>query len=257
MAFNPLSYLTKKKEEQSVKNMYDDGSVWSAPTTQEESKANRFVGLNTSRYSPLSGFTDYFETKNNDSTFKEDKLQSPRNQMNYYSKQLGKLGVEVEEPDSYKKKETGGGIGDILQKIFAVPSSVTNIFGGALEGTRQVNNSEQASLENTEAYQKLKEMGYNSDGNFVYDSSGNKVLTPETTKLMVEAQMQKKNTINLGSLGTIAKESVKGFVNTYKSAFGDMDYSEVSDFSNVLNRQNNEDGDTGLISRNQTVVLEH
>ena len=252
MAFNPLSYLTKKKEEQSVKNMYDDGSVWSAPTTQEESKANRFVGLNTSRYSPLSGFTDYFETKNNDSTFKEDKLQSPRNQMNYYSKQLGKLGVEVEEPDSYKKKETGGGIGDILQKIFAVPSSVTNIFGGALEGTRQVNNSEQASLENTEAYQKLKEMGYNSDGNFVYDSSGNKVLTPETTKLMVEAQMQKKNTINLGSLGTIAKESVKGFVNTYKSAFGDMDYSEVSDFSNVLNRQNNEEGDTGLISRNQT-----
>ena len=261
---SPLSRLYnsyKKKDEEKAKysNPYDDGSIWSeAPASSSSVSERNLPQLNfnsSSNSSPMYSAL-YSLKKNTNATDSgtEDYLEYARNKMNYYSENIELAGQEVVEPE---KKGLLSGVLNVLDKITVVPRSVENVFGGATEGMRQTNEENTNNIMNTEAGKKLKSMGYLTDGQKLYDLEGNEVKMDitkeymEADKLRVEAQMSAKNTNPVKDLGNIGKQSVKSFIDTYRASFGDLDYAEVSDFANVLDRAKNQEGDSGVINKKQ------
>ena len=124
---SPLGkYLGSRKKEEQITNIYDDGELWSKPED--------VTPLETMGYqSPLRKLYGNRELGNYDGgaidNTIEDPLQAPRNQMNYYTRQLDKLGESPVKP-TVKENETKG-IFDLLNRIGAVPGAVSNFFAGA------------------------------------------------------------------------------------------------------------------------------
>lgn len=257
MASNPLlKYVKNKKKEEQIVNPYDDGSVWSAAPIKNIDNSINTSDVLKGRKNKNQLLDLLTASSINNKREIYDPLQAPRNQINYYSNQLNKLGVEVEKPNSYKKKETGGGIGDILQKIFAVPSSISNGVTGVFEGIRKSNLQTQQAMENTKAYQELKARGYHIDNGHIINSATGKIerYDDKANELYKQAWKESKEGRSnvFDYLGNMGKESVASFINTYKSAFGDMDYSEVSDISNIMTRAEEENTDASQYRRKTT-----
>lgn len=263
---SPLTKLLNKREEEdnTYTNPYDDGSIWSAPDTStsvEQSDYSNPLKVSSNSYlnpiNPNKYKTD--ATKNDNS----DYLQYARNTMDYYSKNIELSGNTVEEP---KSKSVGflGTVLSALDKITAVPRSIENLFSGAVEGIRQNTAKDTEAIMNTASGKQIESLGYITDGNKLYTLDGEEVGITQgmndpnyakATKLMLEAGSEARKAGTLTKTGegavNIGKQSVNAFINTYKASFGDTDYSEVADFSNVLNRGQNEDNYQSKIMKAQ------
>ena len=128
MATNPLYKIMKRltdDEEESIVNQYDDGSMWTLPqTTTSTDYSNPLVYSGSSSSNPLFDLINQAGTA--DPNYR-DMLQAPRNQMNYYTGQLNKLGVEPVAPETGTSRTT---IGDIANMITAIPSTLENTIAG-------------------------------------------------------------------------------------------------------------------------------
>lgn len=281
MSVNPLLKFLKinNKEEEKYSNPYDDGSVWSASNTPTVTTPSTSQFLQHSdTYNPLVNALVKSENLANQSI---DNLSAPRKQMNYYSEQLEDLGQEPVAPKTEKKGILGTAL-DILNKVTALPRSVGNALGGAIKGGITEDKKQQNYVEQTESYKKLKEMGYVADnaGNVYHAETGeqiggtydlidgalgkNKINSSlslkergELVKLGVKASQEARDLMKSSGAKTeylkeIGKGTAKGFIDTYKNAFGDLSYDEVSDFGNVMKYKRTGNDDLSKVYEKQT-----
>ena len=281
MATNPLlKYLSSKKKEEEYSNPYDTGEIWSAPSTPISTPStSQFLNYSDSSNPLLNALVASQDLTGGI----DDPLSAPRNQMNYYSKQLETLGQEVEAPQTTFQKTLNGAL-DILNKFTSVGRSVENAFAGTAKGAIDTTKKAQPFVEQTEAYRKLQEKGYTTDSTGkIYDMKTGEEITPnvndslvdgllgknkaknslsakekgELMKLGIQASQEadalmKKQGVDNNPFKNMAKGAKEGFVNTYKNAFGDLSYDEVSDFGNIMKYQRTGDDTVSQAMQKQT-----
>lgn len=180
-----LQSLLKKKLEgldyssPSYSNEYDDGSVWDEPVstpTVPDSSHDDYSSMIKNLMPNVYG--DYMANYHNQDIAKQkeqineiksqDELNAPRNQVNYYSKQLEQAGEEPAKP-SILERATSGAL-KALEGITLIPAAVDNfIAGGANEQVKNRDNAEK----NKEDVQKAIDNKYGEDS---WQSTANNVF---------------------------------------------------------------------------------
>ena len=281
MATNPLlRYLSSKKKEEEYSNPYDTGEIWSAPSTPiSKPSTSQFLNYSDSSNPLLNALVASRDLTGDI----DDPLSAPRNQMDYYSKQLETLGQEVEAPQTTFQKTLNGAL-DMLNKFTSVGRSVENTLAGTAKGAIDTTKKAQPYVEQTKAFKKLQEKGYTVDGTGrVYDMKTGEEITAnvdasfangllgknkvknslsakekgELMKLGVQASQEandlmKEQGVDNNPFKNMAKGAKEGFVNTYKNAFGDLSYDEVSDFGNVMKYERTGDDTLSKAKQKQT-----
>ncbi|MGL4948053.1 MAG: hypothetical protein ACRC42_01565 [Mycoplasma sp.] len=97
-----------EEEDELVKSMYKSSSPLS-----------KYIGSSTPRQPSI------------------DNLQAPRNQMQYYTNQLNKLGVEPEKPSALAK--AGSAVLKGVEAVSAIPNSIENAIASFVDKYNQIN----------------------------------------------------------------------------------------------------------------------
>lgn len=133
MAFSPLgSLLKKKKKEEELVNIYDDGSIWTKPEEVElSSYSSPLSNLTNDSFTP--GTLKAFQSLQDTSAV--DPLQASRNEVEYFSKQLQALGQDPVKPSIWGK--IGKTLSSTWNRAIAIPNAIENtIAGGVNEALR-------------------------------------------------------------------------------------------------------------------------
>lgn len=147
----------KKKEEEKITNKYDNGTIWSVPE-ENNIQPTLVESLSTSSRNPYGvyeGLYNPIETQSSSSAI--DPLQSSRNQIDYFTNQLGELGQEAVEPSIWSK--LGKTLSSTWNRAIALPSTIENTIAGTIDSSLEGNKETFEKFEQSESYKKAKNMG--------------------------------------------------------------------------------------------------
>lgn len=237
----------KKDEEEKVKNMYDNGSIWSLP---EEDKVQPHLTdlISSSRnpYGVYEGLNEVFPTSTQGV---EDPLESARNQVDYFTNQLGALGQEPVKPSIWSK--LGQTISSGWNRLSAVPNALENTLAGGVGESLKQGNERAENILNSEKAKKVEAMGFeinNTNGVYTAIPKTKEAISKklEADKLLYEATMESTNAVKeIKNVGNVIKEGIKSGVST-ASGLVTGEYSENNvDWGKVL-QENRINADTSI-----------
>lgn len=231
--------LDKMNASYKYQNPYDDGSVWSAPlNTYEENTFTPTEPL-VDTFSGLGGGSTFNTGMNNaleqtgkanikaiedwnKSKVPVDELEGARNQMQYYTNQLGLAGQSPVSPDKKSDFKISP-----WNAVFAGATTMENAIAGALEGYSKYLN------QNKEDATK-----YNKEKRGMIDLSFG--TTNKTADDYADLMGYGKGTFTvkglLGALGNMGKHSAKSVANTWKGVVSEKAANEKTTYSNLMEK---------------------
>lgn len=139
--------LEELENQQRFVNPYDNGAVWNAAPTQptiQTSSGFQMPRVSTGGSATIDMANQAAKLHAIQTGKIEDPLEAARNQMQYYTNQLGHAGEEVEKP----KTSVGSKVMKGLSAITAVPASIGNALSGAVDGLLEgIGNLEQGKAD--------------------------------------------------------------------------------------------------------------
>lgn len=203
MSTNPLyKIMNSFKKDNDYTNPYDDGSVWSLSNTDSFVNPLDYGSSSNSLSDAISSYP----------SIAEDPLQAPRNQMQYYTNQLGKLGVDPVEPKTNNRST----FSDTLTRLFALPSALENTVAGVAN----------SALETVDSQVERVKQGVKA------------IKQGDYSKLKDLTVAQIKDTLGMGSKALV--EGVKSGAYTIGSMFKPEFIDKATNFGNVID--NTQDG---------------
>ena len=203
MSTNPLyKIMNSFKKDNDYTNPYDDGSVWSLSNTDSFVNPLDYGSSSNSLSDAMSSYP----------SIAEDPLQAPRNQIQYYTNQLGKLGVDPVEPKTNNRST----FSDTLTRLFALPSALENTVAGAANSVLETVDSQVERVK--QGVEAIKQGDY--------------------SKLKDLTIAQVKDTLGMGSKALV--EGVKSGAYTIGSMFKPELIDKATNFGNVID--NTQDG---------------
>ena len=203
MSTNPLyKIMNSFKKDNDYTNPYDDGSVWSLSNTDSFVNPLDYGSSSNSLSDAMSSYP----------SIAEDPLQAPRNQIQYYTNQLGKLGVDPVEPKTNNRST----FSDTLTRLFALPSALENTVAGVAN----------SALETVDSQVERVKQGVKA------------IKQGDYSKLKDLTIAQIKDTLGMGSKALV--EGVKSGAYTIGSMFKPELIDKATNFGNVID--NTQDG---------------
>lgn len=231
---NPLEKLLRGySNEEPYSNPYDTNIAWDTKPTLNNTSSNGLDFLTSD--SSLKNMVNSYKPQ-----IEDDYLSSPRNQMNYYSKQLERMGIEPPKPTAFDKAKSIGGtiFQKALDSLNVLSTPINAITGTADSLIKRLDKTDKDIRNGT-----LSKFGLDSIGRGVTDlvgsvkdgliSGGATFLTPLNSKL-------RDKQVDVGTLLNNLRDYDKngGTIKTYDK-LGDMieavdKYSPIRYIANIF-----------------------